>query len=201
MFLDGEAGQLTREQMELLKKGGEATEGMIVMVNDILNAERLAKNQIAYDFQKHDFIEIVKGAASFFDEATAKKNIAMELDFPAEKIIIVCDEPTMKIAIESLIGNAIHYSPEKSKIIISLCRKNGLAEFSIKDEGMGIPSGQQKKIFRKFFRADNAVRSQKTGSGLGLYAAKSIIKAHKGKIWFTSEENEGTKFYISLNAA
>lgn len=201
MFLDGDAGELTREQTELLKKGGEATEGMIVMVNDILNAERLAKKKVVYDFQRCNFSEIVEDAASSFYEAAAKKNIAIELNLPTEEIMLVCDKQTIKIAIESLIGNAIHYSPEKSKIAINVSQKNGLAEFSVKDDGMGIPLNQQRKIFRKFFRADNAVRSQKTGSGLGLYATKSILKAHKGKIWFESEENRGTKFYISLSTA
>ncbi len=201
MFLEGETGQLTPEQMDLLKKGGEVTEGMIVMINDILNAERLAKKKIAYDFKKHNFSEIVKESVYSFSEATVKKNISIKLNLPTENIWLICDKATIKIALENLIGNAIHYSPEKSKILINVSKNDGSVRFSVKDEGMGIPSNQKKKIFQKFFRADNALRSQKTGSGLGLYAVKNIIKEHKGKIWFESEENKGSEFYILFNAA
>jgi two-component system sensor histidine kinase VicK len=64
--------------------------------------------------------------------------------------------------------------------------------------GIGIPQKQQKRLFEKFFRADNAVLSETDGTGLGLYIAKAFIEAHKGEIWFDSAENKGTTFYIKL---
>jgi len=201
MFLEGEAGKTTSEQTELLKKGDEATEGMITMINDILNAERMAKKKIVYDFKKNNFSEIAKEAISSFSGPAAKKNIGVELNFPTEDIYLVCDGPTIKIALENIIGNAVHYSPENGKITINVSKKNGSVEFSVKDNGIGIPLNQQKKIFCKFFRADNALKSQKTGSGLGLYMVKNIVKEHRGKIWFESEENKGSKFYISLGTS
>lgn len=198
MFLEGDAGELTSAQTELLKKGDEATEGMIVMINDILNAERLAKKKIAYNFQKQNFSEILRKAVSSAADAAKKKNINLEANFPPEDIWLNCDRPTIEIVVTNLIGNAIHYSFQNNRVLVDVSKKDDSAEFSVEDNGIGIPEYQQKKIFRKFFRADNALRTQKTGSGLGLYAAKAIIKEHGGKIWFESRENKGSKFYFSI---
>jgi len=66
---------------------------------------------------------------------------------------------------------------------------------------MGIPESQKPYLFQKFFRADNAVRLQTEGSGLGLFIARNIIQNHKGKIWAESEENKGSTFYFTLPIA
>ncbi len=70
--------------------------------------------------------------------------------------------------------------------------------FSIKDSGIGIPKEQGQRIFTKFFRAENAIRAETVGSGLGLFIDKNIVEAHKGKIWFESELDKGSTFYFSI---
>jgi two-component system sensor histidine kinase SenX3 len=78
--------------------------------------------------------------------------------------------------------------------------KNGLVICSIKDNGVGIPEGQQEQVFEKFFRSDNSVKYQTEGTGLGLYIAKNIIKQSGGEIWFWSKEKKGSVFNFSLPA-
>jgi len=69
---------------------------------------------------------------------------------------------------------------------------------SIKDTGIGIPKSQQGQIFQKFFRGDNARKLETEGSGLGMYIAKEIVEMHKGRLWFESRENKGSKFTFTL---
>jgi len=69
---------------------------------------------------------------------------------------------------------------------------------SVKDSGIGIAKKDQPRLFAKFFRADNALRIQTEGSGMGLFVSKTIIEKHNGKIWFESKEGEGTTFYITI---
>lgn len=198
MFLEGDAGSLTPEQLDLIKKGDEANEGMIVLVNDLLNAGRLEKKKPLYDFQRHNFPDLIKSVTSENSVAIKRKEINIEFKLLPKEIWLVCDASTVKMLLSNLIGNAIHYSSDGGKIAISVKEVGNFAEFSVADGGIGIPKCQQKEIFSKFFRGDNVLRLQKTGSGLGLYVAKKIVKDHGGKIWFESEENKGSKFYFTL---
>ena len=81
---------------------------------------------------------------------------------------------------------------------ISLKHGKNEVEFSIADNGVGIPKDQQQRVFTRFFRGVNVIRLETEGTGLGLYIAKNIIETHGGKIWFESEEGKGTTFYFTL---
>jgi signal transduction histidine kinase len=68
----------------------------------------------------------------------------------------------------------------------------------ISDNGLGIPKAQQAKLFKKFFRAENAMKVETDGNGLGLYLVKAIVESSGGKVWFTSEEGAGSTFWFSI---
>ncbi len=92
----------------------------------------------------------------------------------------------------------IKYSKQDGKIEVCCTKDGAEVVFFVRDNGIGIPQKQQKRLFEKFFRADNAVLSETDGTDLGLYIAKAIVEAHNGKVWFDSAENKGTTFYIKL---
>jgi len=108
----------------------------------------------------------------------------------------LADQEKVGLVIQNLLENAIKYTPEEGTIQISLGQEKNNILFKIKDSGVGIPQDQQNRIFTKFFRGSNVMRLETDGSGLGLYTAKNIIDAHKGKIWFESQEGQGTTFYL-----
>jgi len=110
----------------------------------------------------------------------------------------LADQEKVGLVIQNLLENAIKYTPEEGTIQISLGQEKNNILFKIKDSGVGIPQDQQNRIFTKFFRGSNVMRLETDGSGLGLYTAKNIIDAHKGKIWFESQEGQGTTFYFTL---
>ena len=99
----------------------------------------------------------------------------------------------------NLLENAIQYTINEKKLVevnIDNTAKN--LNIKVADTGIGIPKGEQKKIFDEFYRASNARVKLQTGSGIGLYACAQYVKAHKGTIKFDSKENEGTTFYITI---
>lgn len=97
----------------------------------------------------------------------------------------------------NIISNAIKYSKGGGRIDISYIFESGKHIVSVKDSGIGIPECDQKKIFSEYFRASNNA-SKEAGAGLGLYFTKHLAEECGGRIWFASEENKGTKFYIEL---
>jgi signal transduction histidine kinase len=106
----------------------------------------------------------------------------------------------VRMVFQNLLSNAIKYTPTNGKITIQTKtepdKKQVLISFS--DTGYGIPADEKDKIFTKLFRAKNVLEMSTDGTGLGLYVAKNILDNSGGKIWFESEENKGTTFFLTL---
>jgi signal transduction histidine kinase len=94
--------------------------------------------------------------------------------------------------------NALYYSKDNGKILISLKKIGNSIEFIVKDSGIGVPEAEQAHLFNKFFRATNARRARPDGTGVGLFLAKKVIDAHDGEIIFESKEDKGSSFGFRL---
>jgi two-component system phosphate regulon sensor histidine kinase PhoR len=101
--------------------------------------------------------------------------------------------------IGNLLSNAIKYSPQGGVVELAAQFDGDAVRVEVRDTGIGIPAHQQPQIFTKFFRGDVAA-SGITGTGLGLAVSRDIVEAHGGRIGFTSEEGEGTTFFVELPA-
>lgn len=195
------SGKLNDEQTKYLKSIETSTERMITLVNDLLNVSRIdTGNKFNIEKQKTDIIKSIKEAVE--ENKILAKDSQIELkfqkDFP-KKLTLNIDPDKMFEVFKNLINNAIKYSSQKDSVEIGIKeRSNKSITFFIKDEGLGIPEEAQKRIFQKFFRAQNVLKNQTDGSGLGLYIAKAIIEGHDGEISFESEVDKGTTFYIKL---
>ena len=110
------------------------------------------------------------------------------------------DRIRVEQVLTNLLSNAIKYSPQGGPIELSLREKIEPREavLSIRDRGIGIPVGQQARIFGRFVRAENARASEITGTGLGLYLSRELVERHGGRLWFELAEGEGSTFFMSL---
>src|SRR5690606_8573165 len=106
------------------------------------------------------------------------------------------DERVLDLTLSNIIHNAIKYSPENSNIYIEITQDDFITVFQIRDEGVGIPETDQKNIFNRYFRAENVLTVQ--GTGIGLNIVKSHIENLGGSISFTSKQNLGSIFTITL---
>jgi PAS domain S-box-containing protein len=201
MFLDGDLGELTKEQREFLEKTYKSNERMINLINDLLNVTRIEEGRYLYRPVLADIVPICQSVIDSYKEEIEKKNLKFEFKKPKDLPKVRVDIEKISLAIQNLLENAIRYNKEGGEIEIVLKEKEKKIEFSIRDTGIGIPKDQQNRVFTKFFRAPNAMRMDTEGSGLGLFITKNIIKAHGGEIWFESEEGKGTTFYFTLPVA
>lgn len=199
MVLDGDLGKVTREQAEYLEKTYSSNERMIGLINDLLNVTRIEEGRYLYKPDLAQFEDLVEEIVNNYRAEIKRKNIKLKFEKPKEKMPRVkIDMEKMKLAVSNLLDNALRYTLPKGKITISLKYEEKKIKFSIEDTGIGISKDQQKRLFTKFFRGVNAVKTETEGSGLGLFIAKNIIEAHGGRIWFESEENKGSIFGFTL---
>lgn len=198
MFLDKEVGSITAEQDGLLQKAYQSNERMIALVNDLLTLSHVEDTALKFTMSETDILPLMEETLFEFSGESHKKNIEIIFIKPDENLPkINCDKDMMRVVIQNLIENAIKYSSEGDKVFCSMRINNDSLELSVRDTGIGIPEAEQKNIFNKFYRADNAKQKELVGSGLGLYTVKNIVESHKGKIWFESS-SEGTTFFVVL---
>jgi len=198
MLIKGDFGKLAQKQNEVVKNIFQSNEKLISLVSDLLDVAHIEEGKYLYKTDTADIREIIALVINNCEDEIKTKKIKISFEKPDNFPQIILDAEKIKLVIQNFIENAIKYSPEKGKIIISLKNDEKHIELKVQDFGIGIPKSQQNKVFMEFFRGSNAVKQNTTGSGLGLFLSKNIIEAHGGKIWFESEENVGTNFYFSL---
>jgi len=115
-----------------------------------------------------------------------------------DQLTVLGDRDRLKQLMLNLVGNALQYTPEGGNVTITFKDFLGDRAIVISDTGIGVPKGEQDRVFTKLFRAGNAKNIDSQGTGLGLYLIKSIVKAMGGSISFVSEENKGSTFTIEF---
>ena len=199
-ILDGDLGDLNEKQKEYLGKSNLSNERMIDLVDDLLNLSRIEEGRYIKieDFLKiEDLInEVLEGE----EHKASKKKVVIKFENNEKVSDVSVDREKIKLVIQNLIENAINYSFENTEINIYLTEdlENHEIKFKITNVGIGIPEESKERMFTKFFRSDNAVKTETVGSGLGLFINKNIVQSHGGKIWFDSKEGEATSFYFTL---
>ncbi|MEK7635524.1 MAG: PAS domain-containing sensor histidine kinase [Patescibacteria group bacterium] len=210
MLSNGDAGPLNKDQkvfMEKIYNGilklNEAL-GILLSLARIEGGGNVKINPVKTNLVKFTD-EIIKSLALLAKEKKINIKInAVEKDLPE----VLIDQAMLSQVIVNLLSNAIRYTDNKGKIEISIAVFGNSVIYSIKDDGIGIPQGQQKNIFNKFFRAENAISKIPDGNGIGLTLVKNFVEFWKGKIWFESptvwigkkggEERKGTIFYLTI---
>lgn len=198
MMLDEDVGKVTAEQKKYLQEIYNGNQRMINLVNALLDVSRIELGTFAIQPQKIDVAKVSQDILKDFEHMITKKKIKFKANFAKGLPIIMADPKLMQIIIQNLISNAVKYTPEGGKINLTIKKVAPNIIITVKDSGFGIPKNQYNQIFKKLFRADNVRLKDTEGTGLGLYIVKSIVEQAKGKIWFESEENKGTTFYVEM---
>jgi len=167
-------------------------------VNDLLFLARTETANLQFEWDSLDLAELVAGVVENFQVLAEENSISVSLDTVAEPVWVRGDKERLRQVLFILGDNACRYSTPGGHIAVAL-RVNGKeASFSLTDQGIGIPAQDLERIFDRHFRSQNALRSRDDGRGLGLPMARSITKAHGGRITVTSIENSGSAFTVTL---
>ena len=198
MLLKEEVGKLNKEQKKYLNEIYRGNYRMVDLVNALLSVSRLDAGIFDINAKPVDVKSIANSILKDAAKDIKKKNLKLTKRYAKNIEKINLDQKLMRIIFQNLISNSIKYTPKNGKINISIKKENNSILIAVSDSGYGIPKDQQSKIFTKMFRADNIINKDTSGTGLGLYIVKSIVDKSGGKIWFESEENKGSSFYVSF---
>jgi len=201
MLLDEDLGSLNEEQKGLVEKTYSSNERMIHLINDLLNVTRIEEGRYLYRPELIQIEDIILPLLDSYESEIKRREIKFNIEMPDKKMPkITADGEKLTLVVQNFIENAMKYTNKNGQILFKMFYnpKNKEIQVSVSDTGVGIPKEQQDRLFTKFFRAENVIRMETEGSGLGLFICKNIIEAHKGKVWFESKEGEGSTFHFTL---
>lgn len=204
---------LSEPNKEIVKGAFDASKLLLKIVEDFLNIAKIEEGKFGYHFEPTDIIVFLNRILSQSLSQASRVGVRLYFDRPQAPLpMAIIDSGKLSLAVVNLLENAIRYNVKNGEVIVKVEPVSGkggsetgtllppkpFLKVSVKDTGIGVEPDALGKLFTKFFRADNAVKFQTEGSGLGLYIAKNIIQAHGGEIHAESEPNRGTIIYFTL---
>ena len=198
MVLEGDAGEINATQRTFLTEAFTSSERMVQLIGNFLNVSRIRTGNFTIDFRLGDVAALV--AQSIESIQLIAERHHLRVDYQQCGVIppLLIDENKLRQVIVNYIDNAIYYSPGADVITVRLYHKDGWVVCTVQDNGIGVPQGEQRKIFTKFFRAHNAQLQRPDGTGIGLFLAKKIVLGHHGELIFHSREGQGSTFGFRL---
>lgn len=198
LLLSEDAGKLNAKQKQYLEEAYHASKRMVNLVNVLLSISRIEMGTTIVEAKPTDIVSSAEIILKENKLEIQNKKLKVSTTYGKNIPTVLVDPKQLSMVFQNLLGNAIKYTPAGGKIFIKIELKGKEIVIAIKDTGIGIPKSAQPNIFGRFFRADNAKESEPEGAGLGLYILKSIVDQMKGKIWFESQENKGTTFFVTF---
>lgn len=190
-LMKGEAG-------DFVKNLNTVNEQEIRLVEELLDIARIEDGRLKITIEPLNLADMIKCLVAEFKPLADQRHITIQEECgPTSTVNFDCH--ILNKAIHNLISNGIKYNRDNKSLNIKVEAQKNEIIISVKDEGIGIPAAEQAKIFQKFYQASNtSPYNFESSTGLGMYITKSSIEQLGGKVWFKSQENIGSTFYISL---
>lgn len=206
MVLEEDAGKINKQQRKLLDQAFVSSQRMVYLIADLLNVSRLRTGKFVIEAKPTNLADVIEGEVSQLVETAKARDLTLTYHKPKDFPVLSLDETKTRQVIMNFVDNAIYYTPSGGHITINLEDKGKTIEYTVVDDGIGVPKSEQHHLFSKFYRAGNAKKARPDGTGLGLFMAKKVIVAQGGAVIFHSEEGKGSTFGFSfpkakLNAA
>lgn len=194
---DGTLSEKSRHCLEIARSNGAKLNSLITELLDFQKADIMGKGLHKTEI---NVVTMLTTQVEKFRHLANEKHIEMKITECDMDAKVLMDIGLSGKLFDNLLSNAIKYTPEGGHVWLKAWTEARKVKIEVKDDGIGIPKSAQKNIFKNFYRAENAVNSSETGSGIGLMLARRIVTLHEGKLSLESEEGKGTSFVITLPA-
>jgi PAS domain S-box-containing protein len=176
------------------------TERLTAIVSQILLAGQLEEGRVDVATAATDLAPLVESVL-VSTRVRAPEHIELRLEQNGDRAVALADEDKLRQVLVNLLDNAIKYSPDGGEVAVELAGGAGRVRLTVRDEGLGIPPGEQERVFEKFYRLDPALTRGVGGSGLGLFISRELVSRMDGSLTVRSQPGEGAVFVVDLPAA
>ena len=195
-FLNGALGELDEKQKLLLATMQKSNEDLLGLVNALLEVYKYDADKLELTKTNFNMYNLVEQVYNELQPLAQTKEIEFKIECTNKDLTVNADRSEIRRVICNLCGNAINYTQNGGRVIITLKNEGNDLIFSVSDNGSGIPQEDIPNMFQRFSQGTSKKRS--TGTGLGLYLSRQIIESHGGKIWLESTLNKGSEFSFLL---
>jgi signal transduction histidine kinase len=198
MVLEGDAGDITEMQRKLLGQAFASSQRMVYLIADLLNVSRLQTGKFTIEPSAVNLAEVTESEIKQLQDTANARELTLNFKKPDNFPILMLDETKLRQVIMNFTDNAIYYTPAGGIISVELKETENTIDFTVTDNGIGVPEGERHHLFTKFYRAGNAKKARPDGTGLGLFMCKKVIVAQGGSLIFQTQEGKGSTFGFSF---
>jgi len=194
-LLKDEAGGPAAKKLDVVMQSALRLRGLI---EDMVNLRYIETGQADLNLQVFSIQDLIESVCKDCRKLAAAKGQKALLKLPAEPLQVKADPTKVALVLNNLISNAIKFTPQGGRIIVSAEQHSGEVWVSVTDSGIGIPPDQLDRIFERFYQIEPHLTRHHGGMGLGLSIAKGMVELHGGRIWAESVVNRGSRFTFTL---
>jgi two-component system phosphate regulon sensor histidine kinase PhoR len=175
------------------------TDRLTKIVEDLLMLSRIETKEFQLKMEVIPLRDFIDDVVEFVKEPAEKKEISLSRNEIPPSLAIYADRNYLEQILVNLLDNAIKYTPEGGRVVVSAVEKDSMdIQFSVEDNGIGIPKEDLSRIFERFYRVDKGRSKELGGTGLGLSIVKHLVQTHGGRVWVESQIGKGSTFYFTL---
>ncbi len=198
VLLERMFGEVNPKQEEYLTDILSSGKHLLSLINDILDLSKIEAGRMELEAQPFDLPGALDNALTLIRERAARHGLKLQVTVDPRLGEVKGEERKVKQVLLNLLSNAVKFTPEGGKISIAAHLKDGMAEVSVADTGVGIAPEDQEAIFEEFRQVGTDYARKREGTGLGLALARRLVELHGGKLWVQSEPGQGSTFTFTL---
>lgn len=200
MLLEGSYGPVQQDQKVPVDRIFQSSVNLAQIVEDLLDVSKMEQGGMKFEMSDVDLVVLMKGLSNELQVSAKSRNLELVFETNLTDAVVEADSVKIRQVFANYVDNALKYTEKGTvKITITKSEDGKKIVVGVKDSGMGIPPEIMKTLFKKFERGEGG-KVNAGGSGLGLYLAKEIVTAHKGRTWAESEgRGKGSTFFVELN--
>lgn len=198
LLLEGAFGPMNTKQSKYVNNILISGKNLLEIVNNLLDISRLEAGEKTLKYEDVDIASLIGEVRMSLLSPASVKKITVELNIDPSIGNVEADITKLRQILYNLVSNAIKFTPTRGKVIITACKKEGVLEVKVSDNGIGISKESHEKIFMPFTQADSSAARGYGGAGLGLFIVKNFVDLHGGNVWVDSEVGKGSTFTFTI---